>query len=77
LRTVKLNQTQSYNGTSFTINLNGIDIYMRGGNYIPPEMSLARTNSTIYQKTIKNARDQNFNMIRVWGGGQFEKDWFY
>jgi beta-mannosidase len=40
-------------------------------------MSLARTNSTIYEKTIKNARDQNFNMIRVWGGGQFEKDDFY
>jgi len=36
LRTVKLTQTQSFNGTSFTINLNGYDIYMRGGNYIPP-----------------------------------------
>jgi len=37
-------------------------------------MSLARTNSSIYKKTIQNALKQNFNMIRVWGGGQFEKD---
>jgi beta-mannosidase len=35
-RTVKVNQNSSSGGAQFTINLNGIDIYARGGNYIPP-----------------------------------------
>lgn len=73
-RTIKLKQTPDQWGKSFIFNLNGIDIYCRGGNYIPPEMSLAKTTPETYQTVIKNARAQNFNMIRVWGGGQFEKD---
>jgi beta-mannosidase len=70
-RTVKLNQAESQGGKQFTMNLNGLDIYCRGGNYIPPEMSLAKTNAQTYKTVIQNARQQNFNMIRVWGGGQF------
>ena len=46
---------------------------MRGGNYIPPEMSLARTSLKDYQKIAKDALFGRFNMIRLWGGGQFEK----
>lgn len=47
---------------------------MRGGNYIPPEMSLARTNRQTYEKIRNYALFARFNMIRLWGGGQFEKD---
>ena len=43
LRTVTvIQEDQQFNGTSFKFNLNGYDVYMRGGNYIPPEMSMAR-----------------------------------
>lgn len=49
LRSVRVDQENAtFNGTSFKFNLNGYDVYMRGGNYIPPEMSLARTNSSTY-----------------------------
>lgn len=44
---------------------------MRGGNYIPPEMSLARTNKQTYEKIREYAIFGRYNMIRVWGGGQF------
>ena len=64
-------------GNSFTFNLNGYDLYARGGNYIPPEMSLARTTATTYQRVVKDALFARFNMLRLWGGGQFEKDEFY
>ncbi len=78
IRTIQVVQdNRTFNGTSFNFNLNGYDIYMRGGNYIPPEMSLARTNKSTYQKIAKDALFAKFNMIRVWGGGQFEKDEFY
>jgi beta-mannosidase len=40
-------------------------------------MSLSKTTPEIYKTTINNARAQNFNMIRIWGGGHFEKDDFY
>lgn len=50
---------------------------MRGGNYIPPEMSLARTDRETYVKIKDYAVFGKFNMIRVWGGGQFQKDQFY
>jgi len=47
---------------------------MRGGNYIPPEMSLARTTRQTYEKVRDDALFGRFNMLRLWGGGQFEKD---
>ncbi len=47
---------------------------MRGGNYIPPEMSLARADKETYTKIKDYAVFGKFNMIRLWGGGQFEKD---
>lgn len=52
---------------------------MKGGNYIPPDMFMPRAlkNKTVYINTIQNAIDANFNMLRVWGGGQFEYDIFY
>ena len=73
IRTVTVVQqmNKTYNGTSFTFNLNGYDVYMRGGNYIPPEMSLARTTRQIYQKVRDDALFGRFNMLRLWGGGQF------
>ena len=66
-----LKQIDDSTGKSFVLNLNGYDVYMRGGNYIPPEMSMARVPLSKYQQTIKNAQFGRFNMIRVWGGGQF------
>lgn len=73
IRTVNVIQeySKTYNGTSFTFNLNGYDVYMRGGNYIPPEMSLARTNKATYEKVKNDALFGRYNMIRLWGGGQF------
>lgn len=44
---------------------------MRGGNYIPPEMSMAKVTPAHYQKIKEDALFAKFNMIRVWGGGQF------
>lgn len=73
-RTVTLKQDKDVFGSSFIINLNGIDLFMRGGNYIPPEMMMDKTNSDTYKKIKEYALNAKFNMIRVWGGGQFEKD---
>lgn len=34
-------------------------------------MSLARTNQSTYEKVKDNALFGRFNMLRLWGGGQF------
>ena len=47
-RTVTLKQIDDSVGKSFVLNLNGYDVYMRGGNYIPPEMSMARVHHSRY-----------------------------
>jgi beta-mannosidase len=46
---------------------------MRGGNYIPPDMFMPRAlkNPKVYTDTITAAIFGRYNMIRVWGGGQF------
>lgn len=53
------------------MNLNGIDVYMKGGNWIPPKMFMpeAEKDHSVYNKSIQDAIDANFNMLRIWGGG--------
>jgi beta-mannosidase len=49
-RTVKLIQEKDYEGTSFYFNLNGYSIFMRGANYIPPEMMMDVVTSATYTR---------------------------
>lgn len=52
---------------------------MRGGNYIPPDMFMPRAlkNPSVYDRIIKDSLFAKYNMLRIWGGGQFEYDIFY
>lgn len=79
IRTVKVLQNTDKTGAEFTIELNGQRLFMRGGNYIPPDMFMSRAldNPKVYEDTISAAVFANFNMLRVWGGGQFDHDIFY
>ena len=66
-------------GSSFYALLNGVPVFMRGSNYIPPDMFMPRAlkNPEVYYNTIQAAIDANHNMLRLWGGGQYEYDIFY
>ncbi|EGR34239.1 hypothetical protein IMG5_019560 [Ichthyophthirius multifiliis] len=81
IRQIKVLQRQDLlgNGTSFMFYLNDNYVFMKGSNYIPPDMFMPRAqkNPEIYMKNIQNAIKANHNMIRLWGGGQFEYDIFY
>lgn len=77
LRTIELVQKKDTVGTSFYFKLNGVPVFMKGANYIPPDSFLTRTNDVDYQKIVKNAVDANMNMLRVWGGGVYADDAFY
>lgn len=77
IRTVELINEQDSIGTSFYFKVNGKPVFMKGANYIPQDMFLPRISEDQYRKLINQVKDANMNMLRVWGGGIYEKDIFY
>ncbi|MGI9652718.1 beta-mannosidase [Chryseobacterium sp. RLHN22] len=76
LRTVELIQEKDEKGKSFYFKVNGNPIYAKGTNWIPSDSFTPRITKEKYQKLIKDCKDANMNMIRVWGGGIYEDDEF-
>ncbi|KGO95256.1 beta-mannosidase [Flavobacterium enshiense] len=77
LRTIELVQEKDNLGKSFYFKLNGVPVFMKGANYIPPDSFLPKTKDSVYKSIVKNAVDTNMNMLRVWGGGVYADDAFY
>lgn len=77
-RSVELVQEKMDNGLSFYFKVNGVPIFMKGSNWIPshilPEKSSEKDK---IKELLLAARDANMNMLRVWGGGVYESDYFY
>ncbi|ASK32511.1 beta-mannosidase [Chryseobacterium sp. T16E-39] len=77
LKTVELVQEKDEKGKSFYFKVNGHPLYIKGTNWIPADSFSPRITKEKYQKLIRDAKESNMNMIRVWGGGIYEDDEFY
>jgi beta-mannosidase len=77
LRALKIVQQPDAGGTSFTVELNGVLVFMKGADYIPNDNFLPRVTHEIYERVVRSAADTNMNMLRIWGGGIYENDEFY
>lgn len=77
LRQVLLDTSPDEIGHRFAFNVNGRDMFMRGANWIPADALPARATSEVVRDLLQSAVDANMNMIRIWGGGQYEANWFY
>ena len=77
LRTLKLIQKPDSLGHSFYFELNGIPVFAKGENHIPNDMFSDRMTHEVYDWEIGTAIKSNINMLRVWGGGIYEDDYFY
>lgn len=77
LRTLELVREKDKRGTSFYFKLNGHPVFMKGANYIPNDVFLPRVSDEDYKTVIETAKNSNFNMLRIWGGGIYENDIFY
>lgn len=64
-------------GISFTVYVNNERIFCRGANWVPADPFPSRITGEKYDNLIKLAKDGNFNMLRVWGGGIYESDEFW
>lgn len=62
---------------SFKCRINGRDITMMGANWIPADAIPSRVNPAVIRDLLESAKAANMNMLRIWGGGQYEPDWFY
>lgn len=71
-----VNKKDKY-GKCYYFELNGVPVFAKGANYIPCDNFLPRVTHAIYEKTVRDAVDANMNMLRVWGGGIYEDDYFY
>ena len=77
IRSIKVVNETDKDGASFYFVLNGVPVFAKGANYIPSDNFLPRVTREKYRKTIQDAVDVNMNMLRVWGGGTYEEDYFY
>lgn len=77
LRDIQVIRDKDEFGTSFYFRLNGVNVFMKGANYIPQHSFLTKVTDSMYEKTILDAVNANMNMLRVWGGGIYENDIFY
>ena len=62
---------------SFKCRVNGRDISMFGANWIPADAIPSRITPTVVRDLLESAKAVNMNMLRIWGGGQYEPDYFY
>lgn len=77
LRTIELIQEDDQIGKSFFFKVNGQAVFMKGANYIPSDALLPRRTKADIDRLLADAKAVNMNMIRIWGGGIYEEDYFY
>jgi beta-mannosidase len=77
LRTLQVVHCDDTDGKSFTVEVNGAPVFMKGANYIPSDSFLNRVTPDRYRWLVRSAADAHMNMLRVWGGGIYEDDRFY
>ena len=77
LRSVELRRHKDRWGKSFEFVVNGVPIFAKGANFIPPGIFPTRVTPARIRQLLESARDANMNMLRVWGGGYYLPDDFY
>nr|CAI5847147.1 unnamed protein product [Callosobruchus analis] len=77
-RTIELVEDPVGKGYSFYFRVNGVPIFMKGSNEIPVDILPERgQDKNKIRRLLQTASDSHMNMLRVWGGGVYEADYFY
>ncbi|WP_299550403.1 glycoside hydrolase family 2 protein [uncultured Tateyamaria sp.] len=77
LRNIQLVTPMDESGTGFVLHVNGHPVFMKGANWIPADALGSGITPEVCRDLLQSAVDANMNMIRMWGGGRYEPDWFY
>ncbi|MDO4260743.1 MAG: beta-mannosidase [Eubacteriales bacterium] len=78
IRMIKLDTSPlEKDNRKFEITVNEMPVFCKGGDWIPNDFIYARVPDRKYEILLEEAVEANFNMIRIWGGGLYERDLFY
>ena len=77
IRTAELVTAADSAGTSFFFKINNVPVFAKGANYVPQSIITTQVTESDYRRIISDAASVGMNMLRVWGGGIYERDVFY
>lgn len=77
IRTIEVLRKDEEGNPCFTFVLNGEKMFAKGANWIPIDSFIGAVPDSRYKHLLKMSKDANMNMLRVWGGGIYEKEVFY
>ena len=77
LRRLEVVTEEDEKGLSFRVRVNGVDIFCKGANWIPADALPSRQTREVLDDLLTSAVQAHMNMLRVWGGGQYESEDFY
>ncbi|EDQ92570.1 uncharacterized protein MONBRDRAFT_13400, partial [Monosiga brevicollis MX1] len=64
-------------GRSFYLEVNGVPVFGKGASVVPFDAFDGRVSNAKLQQMLASAVAANFNMLRVWGGGDYLRDAFW
>ncbi|MGB2470274.1 MAG: glycosyl hydrolase 2 galactose-binding domain-containing protein, partial [Flavobacteriales bacterium] len=76
IRDLEWVQTPDDHGTSFQLTVQGVPVFARGANVVPPDFH-DFTDAASWLGVVQNAVDAHMNMLRVWGGGVYPPKAFF
>ncbi|HJB81524.1 MAG TPA: glycoside hydrolase family 2 protein [Candidatus Mediterraneibacter intestinavium] len=77
LRTLTVSRDTDEWGREFAFMINGVKIFVMGGNYIPEDCLYTRITEERQEYLVRSMVRANYNCVRVWGGGYYPSDQFY
>lgn len=78
IRTVVLHQEKDeFGGRQFQFEINGRRLFVRGANWVPTNCVYSEIRKDDYDFYIRRAVESNLSMLRIWGGGIYEPDYFF
>ncbi|OWR54386.1 Beta-mannosidase [Danaus plexippus plexippus] len=72
-----LGNTTAGQGLTFFFRINGYPIFMKGSNLIPMNVLPEIVDKRQIDMLLSAAVEAHMSMLRVWGGGLYESDYFY
>ncbi len=71
----EVDRNEEFSG--FELRVNGIPVFCKGANWVPSEPFPSAETDEKLSEILTLAKEANLNMLRVWGGGIFERQYFY
>jgi len=76
-RVVELLTKRVSGDPAMVFRINNQELFAKGANWIPADAFQSRVTNKVIANLLESAAEANMNMLRVWGGGLYEKDYFY